>query len=62
MRAIVLALVAALAASSSSAQSIDDLIALKRTSGTPAISACPFTIGPNVTPYRCVSSARSTDW
>ncbi len=39
MRAIVLALVAALAASSSSAQSIDDLIALKRTSGTPAISA-----------------------
>lgn len=39
MRAIVLALVAALAASSSSAQSIDDLIALKRTTGTPAISA-----------------------
>ena len=30
--------------------------------GTPAISACPFTIGSNVTPYRYVSWARSTDW
>jgi dipeptidyl aminopeptidase/acylaminoacyl peptidase len=39
MRAAIFALVAGLAASSSSAQSIDDLIALRRTSGTPAISA-----------------------
>ena len=39
MRATILALVACLLASSSSAQSIDDLIALRRTTGTPAVSA-----------------------
>ena len=39
MRAIALALVAVLAASSSSAQSVDEVIALKRTTGTTAISA-----------------------
>lgn len=38
MRALAIALVASLAASSSFAQSIDDLIALKRITGTPAIS------------------------
>ena len=30
--------------------------------GTPAISACPLTIGRHSTPNRWVSSARSTDW
>ena len=39
MRASILALVACLLASSSSAQSIDDLIALRRTRDTPALSA-----------------------
>lgn len=39
MRATILALVACLAAASASAQSIDDLIALRRVNGTPAIAA-----------------------
>ncbi|MBL8137091.1 MAG: PD40 domain-containing protein, partial [Acidobacteria bacterium] len=39
MRAAILAIVACLVAANSAAQSIDDLIALRRTSGAPAISA-----------------------
>ena len=34
----------------------------RSSSGTPAISACPLTIGRQSTPKRWVSSARSTDW
>ena len=53
MRAIILALVACLAAASASAQSIDDLIALKRTSGTPAIAADGHTVA---------YAVRETNW
>jgi hypothetical protein len=50
---------------SASARSISALRLENRRSNsgvTPSISACPFTISPQATPNRSVSSVRSSDW